>query len=99
MRPVKAGVFSRRQSCQGKSQKPCSLDSKVMGDQDLEAYRQRHLKDGDESPGRSESEHIGGPENEKPGGRARNREGEGSRGSRKLTEAAVHSSGVVVTAW
>ena len=62
----KAGVFSRRQSCQGKSQKPCSLDSKVMGNQDLEAYRQHHLKDGDESPGRSESEHIGGPESEKP---------------------------------
>jgi len=49
-----------------KSQKPCSLDSKVMGNQDLEAYRQHHLKDGDESPGRSESEHIGGPESEKP---------------------------------
>lgn len=44
VRPVKAGVFSRRQSCQGKSQRPCSLDSKVMGNQDLEAYRQHHLR-------------------------------------------------------
>jgi hypothetical protein len=29
--PVKAGVFSRRQSCHGKSQKPCSSDGRVKG--------------------------------------------------------------------
>ena len=26
--PVKAGMFSRSQSCQGKNQKPCSLDGR-----------------------------------------------------------------------
>jgi hypothetical protein len=40
VRPVKAGVFSRRQTCRGKSQKPRSLDSRVAGNQDPEAYRQ-----------------------------------------------------------
>ncbi len=37
--PAKAGMFSRRQSCRGKSQKPRSLDSRVAGNQDLGAYR------------------------------------------------------------
>ena len=34
------GVFSRRQACRGKSQAPCSLDSRVAGNQNPEAYRQ-----------------------------------------------------------
>ena len=29
--PAKAGVFGRSQSCQGKSQKLCSLDGRVEG--------------------------------------------------------------------
>jgi len=29
--PAKAGVFSRSQSCRGKSQEPRSLDSRVEG--------------------------------------------------------------------
>jgi hypothetical protein len=33
LRPVKTGVFSRRQTCQGKSQKPCSLDGRIAGNQ------------------------------------------------------------------
>ena len=43
VRPAKAGVFSRSQSCQGKSQKLCSLDSRAAGNQSPEAYRQNHL--------------------------------------------------------
>jgi len=39
--PAKAGMFSRRKACRGKSQKPRSLDSRVAGNQDSEAYRQR----------------------------------------------------------
>ena len=31
--PAKAGVFSRKQTCRGKSQKPRNLDSRVAGDQ------------------------------------------------------------------
>src|ERR1035437_10109160 len=38
--PVKAGVFSRRQTCRGKSQTPRSLDGRVEGNQDSEAHRQ-----------------------------------------------------------
>src|ERR1700681_2310334 len=38
--PVKAGMFSRRQTCRGNSQEPRSLDSRVAGNQDPEAYRQ-----------------------------------------------------------
>jgi len=56
VRPVKTGVFSRRQTCRGKSQAPCSLDSGVAGNQNPEAYRQG-LPWGDyESPGRNDSE-------------------------------------------
>jgi hypothetical protein len=29
--PAKAGMFSRSQSCQGKNQKPCSLDGRYEG--------------------------------------------------------------------
>jgi len=36
--PAKAGLFSRRQTCRGKSQEPRSLDSRVAGNQDSEAY-------------------------------------------------------------
>jgi RNA-directed DNA polymerase len=34
-------MFSRRKACRGKNQKPRSLDSRVAGNQDPEAYRQR----------------------------------------------------------
>ena len=40
VRPVKTGVFSRRQACRGKSQAPRSLDSRVAGNRNPEAYRQ-----------------------------------------------------------
>ena len=39
VRPGKTGVFSRRQTCRGKSQAPRSLDSRVARNQDSEAYR------------------------------------------------------------
>src|ERR1019366_423668 len=62
--PAKAGMFSRRQTCRGKSQEPRSLDSRVAGNQDSEAYRQG-LPWGDyESPGRNESKRASGLENE-----------------------------------
>jgi hypothetical protein len=59
LRPVKTGVFSRRQTCRGKSQKPCSLDGGMAGcprSQGPEAHRQG-LPWGDyELPGRNDSE-------------------------------------------
>jgi hypothetical protein len=48
--PAKAGMFSRRKACRGKSQEPRSLDSRVAGNQDSEAYRQRLPWGDDESP-------------------------------------------------
>jgi hypothetical protein len=43
VRPAKAGRFSRSQSCQGKNQKPCSLDGRYAGDRLPEAHRQSTL--------------------------------------------------------
>src|SRR6266436_463003 len=37
--PGKASMFSRVQTCRGKSQAPRSSDSRVAGNQDSEAYR------------------------------------------------------------
>src|SRR5271156_4588173 len=53
--PAKAGMLSRRQTCRGKSQEPRSLDSRVAGNQNSEAYRQRLPRGDDEPPGRNES--------------------------------------------
>ena len=60
--PAKAGMFSRRKACRGKSQEPRSLDSRVAGNQDSEAYRQRLPRKDDESPGRNDSERKSGLE-------------------------------------
>jgi hypothetical protein len=60
VRPVKAGMFSRRQTCRGNSQEPRSLDSRVAGNQDPEAYRQGLPWGDHESPGRNDSERACG---------------------------------------
>ena len=62
--PAKAGMFSRRKACRGKNQKPRSLDSRVAGNQDPEAYRQRLPRGDDELPGRNNSERKSGLESE-----------------------------------
>ena len=64
VRPGKVDTFSGDKTCRGKNQKPRSLDSKVEGNQDFEAYRRHHRKDGCESPGRSASERVCGLESE-----------------------------------
>ena len=70
VRPGKTGVFSRRQTCRGKSQAPRSLDSRVERDQNPEAYRQG-LPWGDyELPGRNDSERKCGLERRRSEGRA-----------------------------
>jgi len=61
--PAKAGMFSRGKACRGKNQRPRSLDSRVAGNQDSEAYRQRLPRGDDESPGRNESKRECGLEN------------------------------------
>src|SRR5208337_2082686 len=85
--PAKAGMFSRRKACRGKSQKPRSLDSRVAGNQDSEAYRQRLPWGGDESPGRNNSERKSGLESEWPRRPSPQPEGEGGMGSRNLIDA------------
>ena len=86
--PVKASMFSRRQTCRGKSQAPRSLDSRVAGNQDSEAYRQG-LRWGDyELPGRNDSERASGLESEWIRGPSLQLKGEGSMGCRNLTDAA-----------
>src|SRR6516165_3880626 len=78
VRPVKTGVFSRRQACRGKSQAPRSLDSRVAGNQNPEAYRQGLPWGDHESPGRNDSERKCGLEKPDPraepasGGRRQN---------------------------
>jgi len=52
----------QEKACRGKSQKPRSLDSRVAGNQDSEAYRQRLPREDDESPGRNDSERKSGLE-------------------------------------
>src|SRR4029077_9834587 len=66
VRPEKTGVFSRRQACRGKSQAPCSLDSRVAGNQNPEAYRQGLPWGDHESPGRNDSERKCGLERPDP---------------------------------
>jgi len=63
VRPAKAGVFSRDQTCRGKSQAPRSLDGRVEGNQDSEAHRQGLLMGDHESPGRNESVNAKWPRN------------------------------------
>ena len=46
----------------GKSQKPRSLDSRVAGNRNSEAYRQRFPREDDESPGRNDRERKSGLE-------------------------------------
>jgi len=55
---LKAGVFSRRQTCRGKSQEPRSSGGRVAGDQNPEAHRQGLPWGGYELPGRNNSERV-----------------------------------------
>jgi len=73
----KTGVFSRKQTCQGKSQEPCSSDGRMAGvskiSDVLKAHRQG-LPWGDyESPGRNDSKRGCSLENARSEGRARRR--------------------------
>ncbi len=70
MRPAKAGMFSGRQTRRGRSQSPVDWvalveKTKLMKPTDIAIFRMVS-----ESPGRNESEPIGGPENVSLGGRA-----------------------------
>jgi hypothetical protein len=52
VRPAKAGAFRGRQSPQGKSQEPCSLDGRQEGEpSDLKPIDGSHLRDGEQVTG------------------------------------------------
>ena len=86
--PAKADMFSRRQTCRGNSQALRSLDSRVAGNQDSEAYRQGLPWGDHESPGRNDSERACGLESEWIRGPSPHPKGEGSMRCRNLTDAA-----------
>ena len=71
--PVKAGMFSREQTCPGRSQSPVVWIAEEMETEPFEAYRQDLLTGGYESPGRNNSERIVASKMNIPEGRARNR--------------------------
>jgi hypothetical protein len=79
-----AGVFSRSQTCPGKSQEPGSLDGRMAGTkipEVLKAHRQG-LPWGDyESPGRNDSKRKCGLESEEIRGPSPHPKGEGSMGA------------------
>ena len=88
MCPVKAGMFSRSQSCQSRNQSSVACGSMEAGNLIHEAYRHGLRKGDRESSGRNESERIGGLESvsrrpsPQPGG-------EGSTGGRNLIGTTV----------
>jgi hypothetical protein len=81
VRPAKAGVFSRGQTCRGKSQTPRSLDGRVEGNQDSEAHRQGLPWGDHESPGRNESEREVASKTNEPESRARKRRAKAAWGA------------------
>ena len=72
----------------GQKSEPRSLDSRVAGNQDSEAYRQAFPWGMRESSGRNKSERGCGLENEKLRGPSPQPKGEGSMGCRNLTDTA-----------
>ena len=63
-------MFSRRQSCRGKSQNPVVWIAEAMETEAFEAYRQDLPRGGYESPGRNNSERIVAAKVRIPEGRA-----------------------------
>src|SRR5258707_15119177 len=56
--PAKAGMFSRRQTCRGRSQSPVVWIAEAMETKTFEAFRQDIPRGGYESPGRNKSKRI-----------------------------------------
>ena len=66
-------MFSRRQSCRGKSQNPVVWIAEAMETEAFEAYRQDLPRGGYESPGRNKNERVVASKVNIPEGRACNR--------------------------
>jgi len=71
--PAKAGMFSRRQTCRGRSQSPVVWIAEVMETETLKPIDEVFLGKAYESPGRNKSERIVASKMSIPEGRAFNR--------------------------
>ena len=99
VRPAKAGVFSRRQSYQGKSQSPVARRAGGRATNLLKPLDSLIVGRGASLQAVAHANAVVAPQVRSPGGRACNREGKGSMGRRSLADAADHSGGVGATAW
>src|SRR6516225_10088518 len=97
--PAKAGVFSRRETYQGKSQSPVARSAGGRETNLLKPRDRLICGMGASLQAVAQANAQVAPKVNSPGGRACNREGEGSMGRRSLAEAADHSGGVAATAW
>jgi len=99
--PVRLCVQKRLMCSAGVSPAGVRIGSPVAGRAErretdgAEAPRQPHLRDECKFSGRNESEREVAPKVSSPGGRARNREGEGSMAHRNPVDAVSCSGGVV----
>ena len=97
--PAKAGVFSRRQTYQGKSQSPVARSAGGRETNSLKPLDSLICGMGASFQAVAQANASVAPKVSSPRGRACNREGEGSMGRRTLADAADHSGGVGATAW
>jgi hypothetical protein len=97
--PAKAGVFSRRQTYQGKSQSPVARSAGGRETNSLKPLDNLILGMGASLQAVAQANAQVAPKVSSPRGRACNRKGEGSMGRRTLADAADHSGGVGATAW
>ena len=97
--PAKAGVFSRRQTYQGKSQSPVARSAGGRETNSLKPLDSPIVRMGASVQAVAQANASVAPKVSSPRGRACNREGEGSMGRRRLADAADHSGGVGATAW
>ena len=70
MRPANAGMFSRSETCRGKSQNPVVWIAEVMETETLKPIDKISLGEIYESPGRNKSERIVASKNTIPESRA-----------------------------
>ena len=97
--PAKAGVFSRRETYQGKSQSPGARRAGGRETNLLKPLDRRIYGMGARLQAVAQANAQVASQVSSPGGRACNREGEGSMGRRTLADAAAHSGEVGATAW
>ena len=97
--PAKAGVFSRRQTYQGKSQSPVARSAGGRETNSLKPLDHTICGMVASFQAVAQANASVAPKVSSPRGRVCNRKGEGSMGRRSLADAADHSGGVGATAW